>query len=126
MKAADRAVAHIVRRVQEDASFSWLMIGTESLALCFAAIAERTGESESIVRDKIERNAASATEVPEIVRLRKRLEGLDKTDPDPDASAENESKLRNAVEELCWAAKCGADVLSVENLERILGGQRVI
>ena len=126
MTSADQAVSHIVRRVQEDASFSWLMIGTESLALCFKAIAERTGEPEADVRKRIESTAATVREVPEIVRLRKRLEGLDQTEPHPDAVSERERKFRIAVEELVWSAKCGADVLSIDNLEKILGGKRVI
>ena len=61
----------------ERSDFAWLMMGTQSLALCCQAVAEYRGEAEEEVRQFIDTNAASRRETPEIVTLRKRVAELE-------------------------------------------------
>ena|SRR5690606_26306772 len=141
MAASDEAVEYILRRVCNDSSFAWVMVGTEALAKCIKAFAERTGESEDVVRERIEKNAASVREKPEIVDLREKVEELTaktmKFGQADDAAAiqaaiEHEGRVRSdgpvraALQDLLWSAECGNGVLTVENLRRILDGKRVI
>lgn len=123
MTAADIAVRHIIRRVQSEASFSWLMLGTESLALCIAAVAEQAGKDEGLMRRQIEANAASTREVPEVVELRRRLDQIESKAPQvvtSPAAIDRDSRLRHELEELVWAAECGANVLTLDNLKRLI------
>jgi len=132
--SADRAVIHILRRVQTDASFAWHLMGTESLRLCFEAYAALKGESVDAVRERIESNAATLRDTPEIVLLRKRVEELEgeirelKPEDDEDAVFEDgfpsmDFDLRENLEELCLAVECGhSRLLTVENLRDVLGG----
>ncbi len=120
---AEKAVFHIVRRVQSDVDFAWLMMGTESLALCFAAIADARGETEEAVRQRIEANAATTRETPEIVTLRLQAVGLQRTETDAAVAADRDTGLRCALQDLLWQSQCGADVLTVENLTALLEGR---
>lgn len=115
MTKAEIAVIHILRRVQENADFAWLMIGTESLSLCFDAYAEMKNLSVELVREKIESNAATSREEPEIVQLRRALDA--KTPADCGVVSIEQFDALAAVEDLLWQAKCGHDVLTIDNLE---------
>lgn len=48
--AAEKAVIHIITRVRRDPNFRYYMLGTESLALCLKADAERRGESPEVIK----------------------------------------------------------------------------
>lgn len=119
---AYEAVCHIVRRVQADASFSWLMIGTESLALCYEAIAEHEAKPVDEVRKSIEDDAALSRETPEIVTLRKRVDELERHEEDsssqPVPHGRND-KIVMALEQLAWNAECGSHV-TLDALRQVL------
>lgn len=121
MSTSDSAVFHIVRRVSDSASFAWLMIGTESLALCIRAVAEYRGEPEADVRKRVEANAASLRDEPEVVKLRKRVEQLErKLDKQSEEENEPDSVYIDsilAIEELIRLAECGHNVLTIDNLK---------
>lgn len=140
LTTAERAVFHIYRRVQSDANFAWLMIGTESLALCCQAIAERQGRDEENVLDEIFAKAASRSETPEVVRLRKCVSELERELDDVRNGLSNDrrrgrvdavdvedyaAKDRRAlarIEELLRLAECGCDVLTIDDLREALIG----
>ncbi len=54
MNLAIKAIAHVLRRVQQDPDLAWHMVGTESLALCMQAIAEHQQREADEVRSEIE------------------------------------------------------------------------
>lgn len=127
MTKAEQAAFHIVRRVQSDSAFAWVMMGTESLALCMAAAAEYRGEPEENLREFVDKNAASRRETPEIVLLRERVKQLEarldgtlnERDDDKRWTDRQYRALRN-VDELLHFAKLGVETPTAERLERAL------
>lgn len=86
MTKAEAAVDYILGRVITDRNFSWLMWGTEAMAKCLAAQAERKG----ITRPQLEKLLVAAShevnerlvrsEQPveaEVVTARKRIDRID-------------------------------------------------
>ena len=76
-------------------------------------------------------NAASVKEVPEIVRLRKEIEGYESAlDLDDVASAGERVErycagLLGQVRELLWQAECGLLPLTADRLQAVLDGKPV-
>lgn len=125
MTAAEKAVFHIVRRVQSCPDFAWLMLNTESLALCFAAVAAYKGEPVEKVRKKIEENAASLKETPEIVRLRKQVEDHEDAYQDEEEAEGEFAGILSEVEALLWQDECGLLPLTADRLRAVLNGKPV-
>ena len=132
LSTSEKAVLHIVRRVQSDASFAWLMIGTESLSLCFDAIAERRSEPVESVRARIEENAASNRETPEVVKLRKSVRDLTAQlhNEEAESSAWRKDATRiqsrkerdlSAIDELIWQVEFCGQALTIEDLKKARG-----
>lgn len=128
MNSAEVALLHMIRRVQSDASFAWVMIGTESLSLAIDALAECRNEPVERLRSRVEKNAATTRETPEVVKLRQRVEELERLqhftaveDRWHDPRNKNRAVVE-AIEELVRLAECGGcEVLTVENLKTVLG-----
>jgi len=123
LSLAEKAVFHIVRRVQEDPNFAWHMLHTESLFLCMSAIAECQNRSIEEVRSQIEKNAASLRETPEIVSLREKLKAIEDKEGEVESPQVIEESSRiGEVERLLWLADCGAS-LTPEKLRAVLCGK---
>jgi hypothetical protein len=127
--AAEKAVFHIIRRVQSCPDFAWLMIGTESLFLCLQAAAQFKGEPVEGIRKKIEANAASLKRTPEVVELRKKVQELQNAaDDDDEIEEENEgyfAALLGQIQDLLWQAECGQLPLTADRLRAVLDGKPV-
>lgn len=129
---AQEAVAHIIRRVRIDANFSWLMLGTESLAMRVKAHAERLGQPEADVAAEVQQRAASNHNTPEVVALRSKVESLerklarlsgDKTYSE-EIVAQRDESIRSIcrVEELVRTAEIMRETVTVDRLRDAIEG----
>lgn len=128
---AEKAVAHILRRCQQDENFLHYMAHTQSLALCLASFAEARGEDPDKLAEKLYETGQRIGRKPEVVELRQQVEDLKRRlQGKPSAGdEENESRrlrnyraaINNVTELLRLAEICGNDV-SAEELREALSG----
>lgn len=74
---AVEACLHILRRVKRCPNFAHYMLGTESLSLCFQAVAEFNGCREEKIRDDVEVNAATHKQDADVVEMQRTIDRLE-------------------------------------------------
>lgn len=133
LTAAEKACYHIFRRVQSCPDFAWLMVGTESLDLVCAAVAEHRGMQHAQLKRSLEERAASRTGTPEVRELREKVEELQgELDAMEFGPKSNNARKADAwcdqiaaMEEVLRLADLGLDVLRVDVLREALAGRRM-